>query len=92
MPYTLLLLLACLMPAAFAAEKVGQPERTGEAVDAAATSKAEKRKQAAEWVRRCDKLKEDARTECLENVRAEIVERFVATPEEEPAGEQQRQD
>jgi hypothetical protein len=69
----LMLLSSLLATGAVAAEKVAKPapEGTGNAA-----REATQRKAAAEWIRRCDRLEGDRRMQCLDEVRARIVQSF----------------
>lgn len=69
----LMLLSSLLAVGALGAEKVAKP--TADAEGHAAREVAQ-RKAAAEWIRRCDKLEGDRRVQCLDEVRARIVQRF----------------
>ena len=62
--YLCSMLIGMVVVSAMAAEKVVKPTQEGS-----------KSREAAEWIKRCDRLKENERRACLEEVRAEIARR-----------------
>ena len=74
-----LTLFLCLLGAAVYADEKVQEAEGKVAPDASASQQAarsEARKEEAEWIRRCDKLKKTERMSCLEQVRAQMVQRL----------------
>lgn len=75
----LFIALSCVFAVSATAEEKIQPT-----VDSAAPGKSvedkkaasNQRRQSAEWIKRCDKREGDKRMACLDEVRAEVVQRF----------------
>lgn len=78
MRLVLILLFALAAASAGADEKVRDTE--GQVAPGAETgrqaARSEARKQEADWIKRCDKVAKDARMQCLDEVRAQMVQQL----------------